>query len=46
MDVAVEREETEKLIGELMKMDIIPKYKPSANHVQLSHTGLIIGELV
>ena len=41
MDVAVEREETEKPIGELMKMDI-PKYKPSANHVQLSHTGLII----
>ena len=38
--MAVERKETEKLVDELMKM-IIPAYKPSANHIQLSNTGII-----
>ena len=38
--MAVERKNTEKLIDELMKMDI-PAYKPSANHIQLSDTGII-----
>ena len=38
--MAVERKETEKLIDELMKMNI-PAYKPSANHVQLTDAGIL-----
>ena len=38
--MAVERKETEKLVDELMKMNI-PAYEPSANHIQLSNTGII-----
>ena len=38
--MVVEREDTEKLIDELMKMDI-PTYKPSANHVQLTDAGIL-----
>mgnify|MGYP001803606792 CR=1 FL=1 len=38
--MAVERKDTEKLVDELMKMNI-PAYEPSANHVQLSNTGII-----
>ena len=38
VDVAVERKDTEKLIVELMNMDI-PAYEPSANHVQLTDAG-------
>ena len=39
--MAVERKNTEKLIDELMVMDI-PAYKPSANHVQLTDTGISV----
>lgn len=37
--MAVERKETEKLMDELMKMNI-PAYHPSANHVQLVEKGI------
>ena len=39
--MVVERKDTEKLIEELMKMDI-PAYKPSANHVQLTDAGISV----
>ena len=39
--LSVKTKETEKLIDELMKMGV-PAYKPSANHVQLTDSGITI----
>ena len=38
VDVASGYKDTEKLIDELMKIQI-PRYKPSSNHVELSSKG-------